>query len=131
MEISGQPEDKSNIYPGNETLPNASAVLMLGILSLVLFCCCGGFIGLVLSIIALVLGNKSMRQFESNTHNYSSASYNNVKAGRTCAIIGLILNAAMILFSIIRLIFMEVFLYKMTSWINSNNCAVYKKITLS
>jgi M penetrans paralogue family 26 len=105
MQTAGLPEDKLHIYPGNETLPNASAILTLGILSLVLFCCCGGIVGLVLSIIALVLGNKSIQLYEANPQNYSMASYNNVKSGRTCAIIGLVLNGLMILFSIIRFIF--------------------------
>jgi M penetrans paralogue family 26 len=116
MESSNHPEDKLNIYSGSESLPNASAVLTLGILSLVLFCCCGGFVGLVLSIIAVVLGNKSMRLYESNPNNYASSSFNNVKAGRICAIVGLILNGVMILFTIIRLIFYESFFSPNDIW---------------
>lgn len=116
METPGSPEDKLHIYPGNETLPNASAVLTLGILSLVLFCCCGGFIGLILSIIALVLANKSIQLYEANPHNYSLVSYNNIKNGRLCAIIGLVLNGLMIIFSIIRLIFYGSFFLQNDLW---------------
>jgi hypothetical protein len=116
MSSPAHPEDKLRIYPGNETLPNASAVLTLGILSLILFCCCGGVVGMVLSIIALVLGNKSLQLYEINPYNYSMVSYNNVKNGKTCAIIGLIINGLMILFSIIRFIFYGNFFLQNDIW---------------
>ena len=41
----------------NQKLPNATAVLVLGILSIVT-CCCYGVVGLILGIIALVLAKK-------------------------------------------------------------------------
>ena len=40
-------------------LPNGTAVLVLGILSIVT-CCCYGFIGLTFGIIAVVLANKDL-----------------------------------------------------------------------
>jgi uncharacterized membrane protein len=80
----------------NQKLPNATAVLVLGILS-ILFCWCYGIIGIILSIIALVLANKDMALYRAEPQNYSN--YGNLNAGRIMAIIGLIL-------SIITLIYM-------------------------
>ena len=70
-----------------QPLQNATAVLVLGILSLLI---CG--IGLVLSIIALVLANKDMRMYRDSPDLYTAGSYTNLKGGRICAIIGLVLN---------------------------------------
>lgn len=70
---------------GAAPLPNATAVLVLGILSIVICFICG--------IIALVMANKDMALYRSNPGLYSEASYNNIKAGRICAIIGIALQA--------------------------------------
>lgn len=67
-------------------LPNSNGVLVLGILSLV-FAFCYGIIGLILGIISLVLANKAAILYSENTHLYTLQSYNNMKAGRICAII--------------------------------------------
>ena len=79
-------------YNMQQHLPNATAVLVLGILSLVIC-----FVGVVLGIISLVLANKDSKLYKENPEAYLLGSYNNLKAGRTCAIIGLILNALLIL----------------------------------
>ena len=73
----------------NQKLPNATAVLVLGILS-ILFCWCYGIIGIILSVIALVLANKDTNLYKINPELYSN--YGNLNAGRIMAIIGLILN---------------------------------------
>lgn len=73
----------------NQKLPNATAVLVLGILS-ILFCCCYGVIGIVLSIIALVLASKDMKLYRDNPQIYTD--YQNLNAGRIMAIIGLVLS---------------------------------------
>ena len=73
----------------NQKLPNATAVLVLGILS-ILFCWCYGIIGIILSVIALVLANKDTKLYKINPELYSN--YGNLNAGRIMAIIGLILN---------------------------------------
>ncbi len=70
-------------------VPNATAVLVLGILSIV-FCC---FIGLVLGIIALVLAGKGIAAYNENPNKYSVASFKNLKAGKVCAIVGLCVSA--------------------------------------
>ena len=71
------------------TLPNATASLVLGILSIVT-CCCYGIIGLPMGIIALVLGNKAIKVFNENPDVYTSVG--NAKAGKVLGIIGIIFN---------------------------------------
>lgn len=69
---------------GAMPLPNSTATLVLGILSIVICFICG--------IVALVLANKDMALYRNNPGIYSEASYNNIKAGRICAIIGIALQ---------------------------------------
>jgi heme/copper-type cytochrome/quinol oxidase subunit 2 len=77
----------------NRKLPNASAVLILGILSIVT-CCCYGIFGVILGIVALFLAKGDLKLYAQNPENYSN--YNNLKIGRILAIIGIILSAIMI-----------------------------------
>jgi len=74
-------------------LPNATAILVLGILSIV--------ICFITGIIALVMAKKEMALYEANPGMYSAASYSNVKTGRICAIIGIVLQGIGILFYIL------------------------------
>jgi hypothetical protein len=83
-----------------QTLPNATIVLVLGILS-ILTCCCYGIIGLVLGIVAMVLSKKDRAAYAANPGAYTEGSYKNLNAGRVCAIIGLILNIIYLLLTII------------------------------
>lgn len=86
-------------YQVQQPLPNATAVLVLGIISIV-GCICYGIPGLVCGIISLVLGNKAVRMYEDNPSAYTAGSYSNAKAGRICAIIGLVISALFLLFVI-------------------------------
>ena len=79
-----------------QNLPNATAVLVLGILSIV-FCFCYGFIGITLGIIALIMGNKDLKIYKTSPNLYTETSYKNIKTGKTCAIIGLCLSSFYIL----------------------------------
>ena len=79
-------------YNMQQPLPNATAILVLGILSIVIC-----FAGVVLAIIALVLANKDIRLYQSSPESYTLGSYNNLKSGRICAIIGLIFQTLIIL----------------------------------
>lgn len=72
-------------------LPNATAVLVLGILSIVTCFCYG--IGLILGIIALVLAGKDRSLYKLTPEVFTEASFKNLNAGRVCAIIGVILSA--------------------------------------
>ena len=73
-----------------QPLPNATLILIFGIISVVT-CCCYGIIGLPLGIIALVLANKATKLYAANPDLYTG--YQNVKTGRILAIIGIVLNA--------------------------------------
>ena len=80
-------------------LPNATAVLVLGILGIVFTCCYGG--GLILSIIALVLYAKDKNLYVANPALYTEASFKNARSGRVCAIIGLSLSILYIIIIIV------------------------------
>ncbi|PWU02128.1 MAG: hypothetical protein C5B52_06030 [Bacteroidetes bacterium] len=80
-----------------QPLPNASAVLALGIISFV-GCCCYGLPGVVCAIIALVLYSKDIQLYSANPDMYTASSYSNLRTGRICAIIGLIPSILYILF---------------------------------
>ena len=95
-------------------LPNATTVLVLGIISIVL-CWCHGIFGLILAIIALVLANKDLVLYNENPQKYTPGSYNNLKTGRTTAIIGLVLAGLFLLMVIIGLVFMG-FNYALFPW---------------
>ncbi len=80
-------------------LPNATAVLVMGILSIVT-CFCYGVIGLILGIIAIVLASKDKKLYSLSPEIFTQASFKNLNAGRICAIIGLILSALYLIFMI-------------------------------
>lgn len=78
-------------------LPNSTAVLVLGILSIVGCCCMYGFVSLAMSVIALYLAGKDRRLYNMTPAAYTQSSYKNLNAGRTCAIIGIVLAAVIVL----------------------------------
>jgi hypothetical protein len=82
---------------GNQKLPNATAVLVLGILSVFTFCCYG-IIGLILGIVALVLAKKDKAIYNENPTKYTN--YSNLKTGRILAIIGIVLSIIFIIYVI-------------------------------
>lgn len=82
------------------SVPNSGAVLVLGIISIAL-CWCYGIVALTCGIIALALSNKALQLYKANPNAYTLSSYNNLKAGRICAIIGLCLSALMVIYIII------------------------------
>ena len=92
-------------YGLQQSLPNATPVLVLGILSIVT-CCCYGIIGLILSIVALVLSKKDRAVYAANMSFYTESSFKNLNAGRVCAIVGLILN---IIYLLIMVLFIAMF----------------------
>jgi hypothetical protein len=88
----------ANTGGNNTPLPNATAVLVLGILSIVVCFICG--------IIALVMAKKDADLYRLNPGAYSEASMSNIKTGRICAIIGLVLWGIGIVFYIIFIAFL-------------------------
>lgn len=80
--------------------PNSTAILVLGIISVVM---CG--VGLVTGIIALVLSKKSLAEYYSSPEKYTTTSFNNIKTGKTCAIIGVVLSSIVVLFYVLYFAF--------------------------
>lgn len=95
-------------FGGQMDLPNATAILVLGICSIV-GCICYGIPGVICGIIALIMGGKAMREYEANPNMYTLSSFNNAKAGRICGIIGTILSVLYIVFLIVYVIFFASF----------------------
>jgi len=80
-----------------QQLPNSTLVLVMGILSII-GCCCFGLPGIIFGIIALVVGNNSIKVYNESPENYLDPG--NVKAGRIMAIIGLILSVILIIYMV-------------------------------
>ena len=99
---------RNNNYGGNqntnsnagsswsENLPDSTAVLVFGILSII-GSFCYGIVGLILGIIAVALAGRPERLYKQNPTKYSSSSYSNLKAGRVCGIVGICLSAVIVL----------------------------------
>lgn len=99
---------------GQVPLPNATGVLVLGIISIAL-CWCYGFVSLTCGIIALVLGNKGMDVYKANPSAYTLSSYNNLKGGRICAIVGLSLGALTLIFWIVYFVIVGTAIFSLGS----------------
>ena len=80
-----------------QKLPNSTLVLVMGILSII-GCCCYGVPGIIFGIIAVIVGNNSMKVYNEAPENYSDVG--NVKSGRIMGIIGLILSLLLIIYMI-------------------------------
>ncbi len=87
----------SDNYPAG--LPNASACLALGIISIAT-CWLYAIPGVVCGIIALVLHQKDKKLYLSNRPKYEQ-SFKSSKAGFICGIIGLSLSAFMLIYFIV------------------------------
>lgn len=80
-----------------QKLPNATLILVFGILSIVT-CCCYGVLGLIFGIIAIVMAGKATALYKQNPEMYSD--FGNVKTGKILAIIGIVLSTIYLLFSL-------------------------------
>ena len=98
-----QPNRNTNQQFVQLPVPNSTGVLVLGILSIVL-CFCYGLVGLILGIIALILSSKGNALYKANPDAYTLSSYNNLKAGKICGIIGLILSSLYLIVIVIYLV---------------------------
>ena len=78
-------------------LPNATAALVLGALSLV-FCWCYG-------ILAVVLASAPRKAYLENPERFTEVSYKNLNAGRICGIIGICIGAIILLAVILVVVF--------------------------
>ncbi|MFC4263930.1 CCC motif membrane protein [Ferruginibacter yonginensis] len=104
--------DQRNYLTPNDqpqlNLPNATASLVLGIIS-ILGGFCYGFVGVICGIIGLVLANKDRRLYNDNPGVYSPASLSTSNSGRICSIIGLVIGAIILLIIIFYIIFFGAF----------------------
>lgn len=83
-------------FTQKNNLPNATASIVLGIIS-ILGGFCYGLFGIIFGIVGLVLANKDLSLYNANPENYSQSSISNAKAGRACSIIGLVLGVLVII----------------------------------
>jgi hypothetical protein len=74
-------------------LPNATAVLVLGICSIVFACF---FVGFVIGIIGIVLSSKPRKMYKANPELYDGSGQ--VNAGFICSIIGTCLGVVYIIY---------------------------------
>ena len=84
-------------------LPNATAALVLGIISIVGAFCYG--IGIILGIIGLVLANKDRKLIEANPDVFSQGSISNLRAGRICSIVGIVVSSIFLIVIVLYLIY--------------------------
>ncbi len=87
----------------SRVLPNSTAVLVLGIISIVA-CIFYGLPGLICGIIALSLHKKDKTIYASDPSSYE-ASFKNSRAGYICAIIGTSLSAIYFVVAIFAIAF--------------------------
>jgi len=92
----------------NHKLPNATAVLVLGILS-ILTCCCYGIFGLILAIVGLYLTHKDLVLYNGSPEKFMN--FSQLNTGKILCIIGVVLNAISILYFIwvIKMIGLDAF----------------------
>jgi hypothetical protein len=76
-------------FQRQEPLPNATLILVFGILS-ILVC-------QLLGIAAWIMANKSLELYRQNPERYTESSASQVRAGKICGIIGICLIAVFIL----------------------------------
>lgn len=108
-------QGSGSVTPKN--LPNATAVLVLGICSIFPGCFCYGIVGIACGIIALVLAKKDLALYAANPGNYIEGSLKNLKAGRVCGIIGLCLSSLYIVFLIVYVVILGA-AFSMMPWGN-------------
>jgi hypothetical protein len=88
------PYQQGNYSAQKPAVPNATAGLVLGIIGLFFSIICvywvAAFLGLVMSIIALVISSRAVKTFNETPGLFSSASLGNAKAGKILGLIGLI-----------------------------------------
>lgn len=87
---------------GYAELPNSTAVLVLGILSIP--CCCFSLVGVILGVIGLILAKQDLKKYHLAPHRFSQKSYKNLKAGQVCAIIGVALGSIGFVSTIVQVI---------------------------
>lgn len=83
--------------PFKEQLPNATLILILGIIS-ILTSFIYGIVGLICGIIALILSRQARALYAQSPERYTQDSYNQLEIGRICAIIGIIVSLLFLIY---------------------------------
>lgn len=91
------------------------SALVLGIIAITISiagCCCGVFaiIPVILSIIGLVIANKSLQEYSSNPEAYNPNSRSNVSTAKVLNIIALVISSLVTLFYIAYFMIYGVFI---------------------
>lgn len=85
----------------DQKLPNATAVLVLGIISIVTVCCYG-IISVITGAVGLYLAKKDGTLYQANPTMYSN--YSNLNTGKILCIIGIVLGALYLLLVVFFLV---------------------------
>jgi hypothetical protein len=91
-----EPNYQQQQYGGHqrqEALPNATLILVFGILSI--------FVCQLLGIAAWIMANNSLSVYNQNPERYTESSASQVRAGKICGIIGICLMAVVLLLWIV------------------------------
>ncbi|HTF03729.1 MAG TPA: hypothetical protein VK826_06870 [Bacteroidia bacterium] len=92
----GYQQQQGGAFGGQIDHPKAASINTLGIIGLIctfVF----GIVGLILNIIALSMSGGAMSDVNANPGKYTEASIKKIKGGRTCAIVGLSIQGAVVL----------------------------------
>lgn len=79
-----------------QKLPNATLILVFGIVSIVTCCCYG--IGIIFGIVAIVMAGKATTVYMENPELYSG--FQNVKTGKILSYIGIVLSVIYLAYTI-------------------------------
>jgi pSer/pThr/pTyr-binding forkhead associated (FHA) protein len=102
------PKPSSSSASGQVKLNNSTGALVTGIIGLVLIWLpIISLAGIVLNIIAIVLGAGALSAYKQDKDKYTEGSYKNAKAGLVCGIVGL----SLVVLGIIILVISGVALY--------------------
>jgi uncharacterized membrane protein len=81
-----------------EKLPDSQTALILGILSIVMSCCCWGIIGVFIGFIGLSKANKAIALHDQYPDQYDGI--NNANTGRITSIIGIVVGILLMMWLI-------------------------------
>jgi len=71
-------------------IPNASVVLILGIIALIISFF-NSLVGIVAGVVSLVMARNAERLYNETPRLYTLSSFSNIRSGKTCAIIGIVI----------------------------------------
>ncbi|GGG33637.1 hypothetical protein GCM10011344_38070 [Dokdonia pacifica] len=87
-----------------QKLPNVTISLVLGIISFIACCCSSGIGGVLFSGIALFLANKDKKTLEASGDPSIYTNASQLNTARIIAIIGLVISALILIWSIYQII---------------------------